>query len=131
MGENPLPKETKAVLFALTTLVAGPYAILRGGAGLTAALWRARLIIAAGMGFGISSSPRGGGPGHSPISTNTPPSFEEVGQFIVDSDASARTGKLVQIGAPKKKCPPGYIWSWKKQRCVHVHGRGRKYFRKD
>jgi len=89
---------------AATTLVAGPYAILRGGAGLTAALWRARLIIAAGMGLGISSSPRGGGPGHSPISTNTPPSIEEVGRMITSG------------GRSRKSCPPGYRWNGR--RCV-------------
>ena len=66
-----------------------------------------------------SPSPGGGGPGHSLTSTNPPPSIEEVGRMI--------TGKF----GSGKRCPPGYIWSHKKQRCVHVHGRERKYFRKD
>ena len=29
-----------------------------------------------------------------------------------------------------RNCPPGYIWSEKKRRCVHVHGRERRWFRK-
>ena len=33
-------------------------------------------------GFRSIQSPRGGGPGHSPISTNPPPSLEEAGRLL-------------------------------------------------
>ncbi len=56
------------------------------------------------FGPGLSPSPGGGGPGHSPISTNTPPSLEEVGRMITSG------------GRFRKSCPPGYRWDGR--RCV-------------
>lgn len=100
---------------AATTLVAGPYAILRSGAGLTGALWRVRLIIAAGMGFGISSSPGGGGPGQSLTSTNPPPSVEEVGRMITE-DLDSGNRDYDQNG--RSRCPKGYYWDYRKRKCV-------------
>ena len=51
-----------------------------------------------------SSSPGGGGPGHSPTSTATPPSIEEVGRIITSG------------GRSRKRCPSGYRWNGR--RCV-------------
>jgi len=72
-------------------------------AGLGAvALWKARGAI-----IGISAltySPGGGGPGHSPTSTDPPLITEEVGRMITSG------------GRSRKRCPPGYRWNGK--RCV-------------
>jgi len=118
--QEPLTREEKAVLFAATTLVAGPYAIMRGGAGLTAALWRARLIIAAGMGFGISSSLGGGGPGQSPISTNSPLSLEATGAILeqLGKPGGPASGSKRRSRPRRKKCPPGFRWSRRLQTCI-------------
>ena len=72
-----------------------------------------RMYVLGGVfGSGISSSPRGGGPGHSPISTSTPPSVEEVGRIITGT-VSPKTGKRSW-----ERCPHGYYWDGKKCRKV-------------
>ncbi len=74
----------------------------------------------------MTLSPGGGGPGSYPISTDPPPSVEEVGTMITqvgdiaassdvagrpDSSKASRRG-----GRHRKRCPPGYRWNGK--RCV-------------
>ncbi len=68
----------------------------------------------------MTLSPGGGGPGQSPISTDPPPSVEEVGTLIPQG------GHPMQVGHPdspeasrgrsRKRCPPGYRWNGR--RCV-------------
>ena len=64
------------------------------------------------FGPGISSSPGGGGPGHSPISTDPPLTTEEFGRMITSPPAKRRSRPRRE-----KKCPPGYYWSRTRQRC--------------
>ncbi len=70
-------------------------------------------------------SPGGGGPGHSPISTATPPSLVEQGRAMAEPGKYGRTpspsvGKESRAsrGSPRKRCPPGYRWSRKHRKCM-------------
>jgi hypothetical protein len=102
--EGSLTKEEKAVLFAGTTLVAGPFAIMRGGVGAISAARVLLLYFLLDSPDSSISSPGGGGPGRSLTSTITPPSVEEVGRMITSG------------GRSRKSCPPGYRWNGR--RCV-------------
>ena len=113
-----LSRNEKIALFAASTLAAGPVGIMTGGTRLAFGAWRARLIIAGILGYGITSSPRGGGPGQSPISTNTPPSIEEVGRMITSPSASEQTARAKIL--KKTRCPPGHHWSYRHKRCVRT-----------
>jgi len=87
-------------------------------------------------------SPGGGGPGQSLISTNPPPSVEEVGRIITSpgNPWDAATGpshgagrkaggprKSLQRGSrPRRKCKPGHYWNGRK--CVRIPEKGWRDF---
>ena len=71
------------------------------------------------FGPGLSPSPGGGGPGQSLISTNPPPSVEEVGQIIsrgYPMKGGRPESKKASRGRSRKRCPNGYRWNG--HRCV-------------
>ena len=114
-----LSRNEKIALFAITTLVAGPVGIMTGGTRMAFAVWRARLIFAGILGYGISSGPGGGGPGPSPISTTTPPSVEETGASLAQlGKPGGPASSSKRRGRPRRKCKPGYRWSRRLRRCV-------------
>ena len=115
----------KAALLALSTLYL-PISIVRGAGLGTAALWK--LTRLGGIhGLGSPDSPGGGGPGHSPISTDSPPSMREQGRASAEPGTYGRTpspsvGKESRASRSSKKCPKGFRWDPKKRRCVPIRG---------
>ena len=112
LGDVPLTKEEKAVLFAAVTLVAGPLAIWRGSLlGVSAA----RVLLLAML----TTSSGGGGPGGvltsavppSTTSGGVPISTEDLGRLINSAHGGGRSG-----AKPRKRCPPGFHWNGR--RCV-------------
>jgi len=66
------------------------------------------------------SSPGGGGPGLSPISTNPPPSLEATGASLAQpgkSGGPASSSKR-RSRPRRKKCPKGYHWSKYLRMCI-------------
>jgi len=64
-----------------------------------------------------SSSPGGGGPGLSPISTNPPPSIEATGASLAQLGKSGGPARASKQGSrPRRYCKPGYRWNG--TRCV-------------
>jgi hypothetical protein len=131
---RPLTTTEKGLLIAFTTLVSAPIAILGRGGQVAFWAWKLRPI-AIPLAFGVGMepivptgleflSPGGGGPGHSPISTNTPPSLVEQGRAMAEAGKYGRTpspsvGKESRASrGSRKKCPPGKIWSPRLKRCV-------------
>ena len=98
------------------------------------------------LNLGRLISSGGGGPGESPTSTDSPRGLHQQGQPVpvvvpaasISAHGGGRSGAKprsqrythMSIRGKHPKCPPGYVWSYKKKRCVHVHGRERRYFRK-
>ena len=91
--------------------------------------------------LGLSSG--GGGPGESPTSTGPLHKRGQPVPLVVPgasnsahgggrSGAKPRSQRYTHLSIRGKhpKCPPGYVWSYKKKRCVHVHGRGTRWYRK-
>ncbi len=61
------------------------------------------------FGPGISSGPGGGGPGHSPISTNPPPSIEAIGaSFRQSGKSGGPASSMKRRSRPRRRCP--YYW---------------------
>jgi len=109
-------QEEKVIAIAAVTLVSGPLAIVRGaGLGISAA----RIILLAIL---FPPSPGGGGPGHSPISYDPPPSVREQGRSLAEAGTYGRTpspsvGKESRASrGSRKRCPSGYRWNG--HRCV-------------
>ena len=119
---TPLSQKQKAILIAASTLYL-PVSILRGAAIGTAALWKLTRLTGI-LGLGSPDSPGGGGPGHSPISTDIPPSVREQGRAMAEPGKYGRTpsssaGKESRASrGSRKKCPSGKIWSPRLKRCV-------------
>jgi len=64
-----------------------------------------------------STSPGGGGPGLSPISTNPPPSVEATGASLAQHGKTEGPARLSKRGSrPRRRCKPGYRWNG--HRCV-------------
>ena len=66
-----------------------------------------------------SSSPGGGGPGQSPISTNPPPSIEATGARppqLGKPEGPARASK--RGSRPRRKCPKGHHWNARIGKCM-------------
>jgi len=71
-------------------------------------------------------SPRGGGPGQSPISTNPPLSVEATGASLTQPGKPGGPARLSKRGSrPRRgpkgtliKCPRGYHWDKKTGRCL-------------
>ena len=116
-SHRPFTTTEKGVLVAGTTLVGGPLAILGGGSRAAFLLWKLRPLTIPFL-FG-SSSPGGGGPGHSLTSTNPPPSVEEAGRIIsrgYPMKGGRSESKKASRGRSRKSCPSGYRWNG--TRCV-------------
>ena len=65
----------------------------------------------------ISSSPGGGGPGQSPISTIPPLSLEATGASLTQLGKPGVPASSSKRGSrPRRKCKPGYRWNG--HRCV-------------
>ena len=115
---RPFTTFEKGVMFAVTTLVSGPLAIMSGGSRAAFFLWKLRPLTIPFL-FG-SISPGGGGPGQSLISTATPPSVTEVGRMITQGGHPMKGGRpdssKASQGRSRKRCPPGYRWNG--ARCV-------------
>ena len=110
-----LTTEEKVLFLAATTLVAGPLAIMRGtGMGVSAAR-----VLLLSLFWQDPPSPGGGGPGTYPISTNTPPSIEEVGRMITGKSGSGKSRS-------RRKCKPGHYWNGRK--CVRIPEKGWRDF---
>lgn len=121
-SHRPITQEEKAILLAASSLYL-PVSILRGAAIGTAALWKLTRLTGI-LGLGSPDSPGGGGPGHSPISTDIPPSVREQGRAMAEPGKDGRTpspsvGKESRSSATsRKRCPRGYRWSWKHRKCM-------------
>ncbi len=65
-------------------------------------------------------SPRGGGPGLSPISTDPPPSLEATGASLAQRGKPGGPSRASQKGSRprRKKCPKGYHWSKYLRMCI-------------
>ena len=130
---RPLTQKQKSILIAASTLYL-PVSILRGaGIGL-AAFWKGTRLTGI-LGLGSPDSPGGGGPGHSPTSTDTPLSLVEQGRAMAEAGKYGRTpspsvGKESRASrGPRKKCPPGFVsvWSHRKKRYVCMAKPGTTY----
>jgi len=63
------------------------------------------------------SSPGGGGPGLSPISTNPPPSLEATGASLAQPGKTEGPARASKRGSrSRRRCKPGYRWNG--HRCV-------------
>ena len=105
------------MIVAGSTLVGGPMAILRGGAGAISA---ARVLLLHFLLSSDSSSPGGGGPGLSLISTNPPPSIEATGASFAQLGKTGGPARASKQGSRprRKKCPKGYHWSKYLRMCI-------------
>lgn len=117
-----LTTEEKVLFLAATTLVAGPWAIMRGtGMGVSAAR-----VLLLSLFWQDSPSPGGGGPGQSLTSTNPPPSLEATGASLAQPGKTEGPARASKRGSrPRRgpkgtliKCPRGYYWDKKTGRCL-------------
>ena len=114
-----LSKEEKALLFLGTTLVTPAGWVWRGPSAAAAALWKVRQL---GLGAALLlDSSGGGGPGERLISTESPPSLEQIGKASEHTSSPAAAGIPHNGGRrsgskPRKRCPPGFRWNGR--RCV-------------
>ena len=118
----------KAVLIAASTLWL-PVSIVRGAGIGTAALWKFTRLTGI-LGLGSPDSPGGGGPGHSPTSTDPPPSVREQGRAMAEAGKYGRTpsssvskeSRASRYSSLKHlnryKCPKGYRWDYRLKKCV-------------
>jgi len=111
-----LTTEEKVLFLAATTLVAGPWAIMRGtGMGVSAA----RVLLLSLL-WQDPPSPGGGGPGPSPISTTPPLSLEATGASLaqVGKPGGPASSAKRRSRPRRKKCPKGYHWSKYLRMCI-------------
>ena len=70
-----------------------------------------------------SVSSGGGGPGESPISTDPPPALHQQGQpvpVVVPAASNSAHGGRRSGSKPRKRCPPGYRWSFRHKKCMRA-----------
>ncbi len=120
-SHRPLTTNEKGLLIAGSTLAGGPLAIATRGSKLALWLWKIRPATIPFL-FPSTDSPGGGGPGHSPTSTDTPLSLAEQGRAMAEAGKYGRTpspsvGKESRAsGGSRRRCPSGYRWNGR--RCV-------------